>query len=395
MKITSSIVALVTATSIGIVTGNAWSDETPGKSAAPAVQAPVPATNPALNRYRTLPRRGGYAQRWQQPSQWPSRPAGFGQMRPYYVPQRQYQPVPAAPAKNPASTESSQTQEQVKAKNPPSAESRQTQEQLAAKSTELKRAQVTLEQLQLKLQQSREAEHALNEKVAALTGEQQTLQAQLAELQEKLQTCNAAQAQQSQLITSDQQQNRTLTAEHEQLRSDLDSRDKQLATAQADLLAATQALQQTQSGNTLSSKQLGTAIAQADTLKNVLTELKARLESQQTTLQHTGTQTAPPAVQPAVQPAVLQEQPETTALAQQAVQQAQPETTRPEQQDVQPAQPEATSSGQQPRAVDSEVAMLHSVLSELKMQLENTNIRLKDSEQELAACRQDQTPAEQ
>ena len=390
MKIIASIVALVTATSIGIVTGNAWSDETPGKSAAPAVQAPVPATNPAPNRYRTLPRRGGYAQRWQQPSPWPSRPAGFGQMRPYYVPQRQYQAVPAAPAKNPASTESRQPQEQVKAQNPPGAESRQTQEQLAAKSTELKRAQVTLEQLQLKLQQSREAEHALNEKVAALTGEQQALQAQLAELQEKLQTCNAAQAQQSQLITSDQQQNQTLTAEHEQLRSALDSRDKQLATAQADLLAATQAQQQTQSGNTLSSKQLGIAIAQADTLKNVLTELKARLESQQTTLQQTGTQTAPQAVQPARQ----QEQPETTAPAQQAMQQAQPETTRPEQQDVQPAQPETTSSGQQPRAVDSEVAMLHSVLSELKMQLENTNIRLKDSEQELAACREDQAPAE-
>jgi len=39
--------------------------------------------------------------------------------------------------------------------------------------------------------------------------------------------------------------------------------------------------------------------------------------------------------------------------------------------------------------------MLHSVLSELKIQLENTNIRLQDSEQELAACRQDQTRAEQ
>jgi septal ring factor EnvC (AmiA/AmiB activator) len=87
-------------------------------------------------------------------------------MRPYYPPQRQYRAVPAAPAKNPVS-----------------AESKQTQEQLTAKSTELDRAQVTLEQLQLKLQHSREAEHALNEKVAAITGEQQALQAQVAKLQ--------------------------------------------------------------------------------------------------------------------------------------------------------------------------------------------------------------------
>ena len=351
MKIMSSLAALITATSIGIATGHAWSDETtPGESAVPAAQAPARATYPAPDRYRTLPRRGGYAQRWQQPSHRPARPAGYGQMRPYYPPQRQYQAVPAAPAKNPVSTESKQTQEQQTAKN-----------------TELDRAQVTLEQLQLKLQHSREAEHALNEKVAAITGEQQALQAQLAELQEKQETCNAAQEQQSRLITNDQQQNQPLTAEHEQLRSDLDSRDKQLATVQADLLATTQALQQAQSGNNLSSEQLGTAIAQADTLKNVLTGIKARLESQQTTLQHAETQTAP-----------------------QAVQQAQPETTTSEQQAVQQAQSETTTSEQQPGAVGSEVAMLHSVLSELKIQLGNTHIRLQDSEQELAACRQDQ-----
>ena len=371
MKIISSLAALVTATSIGIVTGHAWSDETtPGESAVPAVQAP------ALDRYRTLPRRGGYAQRWQQPSQWPARPAGFGQRRPYYPPQTQYRTVPAAPANNPVSAESKQTQEQLTAKNPVSPESKQTQEQLTAKSTELDRVQVTLEQLQLKLQHNREAEHALNEKVAAITGERQALQTQLAELQGKLETCNAAQQQQSQQITNDQQQNQILTAEHERLRSDLDSRDKQLATVQADVLAATQALQQAQSGNTLSSEQLGTAIAQADILKNVLTEIKTRLESQQTTLQHAGMQTTPQDVQ--------QEQPETTTSEQQAVQQA-----------IQQTQPEIKRSKQQPDAVDSEVAMLHSVLSELKIQLDNTNIRLQDSEQELAACRQNQTRAEQ
>ena len=107
----------------------------------------------------------------------------------------------------------------------------------------------------------------------------------------------------------------------------------------------------------------------------MLNEIKVRLESQQTTLQHAGTQTAP-------------------QLVQQVVQQAQPETTASEQQAVQQAQPETTTSEQQPGAVGTEVAMLHSVLSELKIQLQNQNIRLQDSEQELAACRQDQTRAE-
>lgn len=116
-------------------------------------------------------------------------------------------------------------------------------------------------------------------------------------------------------------------------------------------------------------------MAQADTLKALLTELRTRLENQQTTLQHTGMPTAPQAMQPAAQ----QAPPETTALEQQAMQQAQPETTRSE---------------QQPDAVNSEVAMLRSVLGELKMQLENTNIRLQDSEQELAACRQGEARAE-
>ena len=86
-----------------------------------------------------------------------------------------------------------------------------------------------------------------------------------------------------------------------------------------------------------------------------------------TTLQHAETQTAP-----------------------QAVQQVQSETTTSEQQAVQQAQPETTTSAQQPDAVGTEVAMLHSVLSELKIQLGNTHIRLQDSEQELTACRQDQ-----
>jgi len=366
MKIMPFLAALVTATSIGMATGPAWSDETTqGGSAA---QTPATASYPTRGRYPTPPRQRGYMQRWQQPPRWPAPPSGYGQMRPYYPPQTQHQAAPAAPAKQPVSTES-----------------KQPQEPLTEKSTELDRAELTIEQLQLKLQHSREAEHALNEKVAAITGEQQALQAQVAKLQEQLQTSNATLQQRSQQITSDQQQNLTLTSEHERLRSDLDNRDKQLATMQAELLAARQSLQQAQSGNSLSSEQLGTAITQAGTLKDLLTELRTRLENRQTMQQPETTQS--------VQPAMQQAQPETTPSAQPAVQQAQPETTPSVQPAVQQAQPETKAFEQQADANDSEVAMLRSVLGELKIQLENTNIRLQDAEQELAACRQDQTRA--
>lgn len=216
MKIMSSIAALVTATSIGIATECAWSDETtPGGSAVPAVQTPVPATNPAAGYYPPPSRRGGYEQRWRQPSQWPAPPAGYGQVRPYYPPQRQYQAAPAAPAKNPVS-----------------AESKQTQEQLTAKSTELDTAHATIEQLQLQLQHSLEAERALNEKVAAITGEQQALQAQVTEL-----------------------------------------------------LAAPQAVQQAPSETTTSGQQPGVAGTEVAMLNGVLTELKIQLQNQNIRLQ--------------------------------------------------------------------------------------------------------------
>ncbi len=332
MKLLSSIATVVIATSVGIATECVWSAEaTPGEPAVPALQTTAPATNPAPGRYPPPPRRGGYTQGWQQPSQWPAPPAGYGQVRPYYPQQRPYQAAPAAPAKNPVR-----------------ADIEQRQEQLPSKSTEVDTAHAILEQLQLKLQHSREAERALNEKVAAITGEQQALQTQVTELMTKLDTSNTTLEQQRQQNARKQEQNRILTAEHERLRSDLASRDKQLATVQADLLAATETLQQAQSGNTLSSEQLGTAMAQADTLGNVLSDLKTLLESQQTTLQNTGLQTTAP----------------------QAVQQAPPMTT---------------TSGQQPGAAGAQVALLNNALNDVKLQLQNQNIRLQDTTETLAA----------
>ena len=175
---------LVAAALIGITAESAWSEEaTPSLPAAPAEQTASPGTSNVPVRYPPGPNRGGYAQPWQQPSQWPAPPPGYRQLRPYYPPYGQYRAVSAAPTENPLSVEL-----------------KQTQEQLAAKSTELNTA------------------------------------------------------------------------------------NEQLATLQAELQATREALQQAQSETTVASQQLSTAMEQADILKNVLTELNARLEAQNTRL---------------------------------------------------------------------------------------------------------------
>ena len=264
----SAFAALATAALIGIAAEAAGPDEaTPTGSAAPAVQTPVPVTGPAPGWFPPPPNGGGYAQSWQQPPQWPVPGATYGQWSPYYPRHGQYWAVPATPVVNPLS-----------------AELKQTQEQLTAKNTELDMAHAMLEQLQGALQRSLEAEQALREKVADITGKQQALQAHAAELTTKLNTATDSLNQNRQQITNDQQQNRMLTAARDRLRDDLASRDRQLATVQAELQAAMQAIQQAQSENALSSQQLGTAMAQTETLTNVLTQLNARLESQKTTL---------------------------------------------------------------------------------------------------------------
>jgi len=175
---------LVAAALIGITAETAWSKEaTPSEPAAPVEQTASPGTVNAPVRYPPGPNRGGYAQPWLQPSQWPAPPPGYRQLRPYYPPYGQYRAAPAAPTENPLSVNL-----------------KQTQEQLAAKSTELNTA---------------------NEK---------------------------------------------------------------LATLQAELLATREALQQAQTETTVASQQLSTTMEQVDILKNVLTELKSRLDAQNTRL---------------------------------------------------------------------------------------------------------------
>jgi hypothetical protein len=184
MNILSPRNILVAAVLIGITAESAWSEEaTPSEPGAPAEQTASPGTGYVPGRYPPSPNRGGYAQPWQQPSQWTAPPPGYRQLRPYYPPYGQYRAAPAAPTENPLSVNL-----------------KQTQEQLAAKSTELNTA------------------------------------------------------------------------------------NEQLATLQAELQATREVLQQAQSENTVASQQLSTTMEQADTLKNVLTELKARLDAQNTKL---------------------------------------------------------------------------------------------------------------
>jgi outer membrane protein OmpA-like peptidoglycan-associated protein len=269
MNILSSFAALVTATLIGITAESAWSDEaTPNAPAKPAVQTAAPATGVAPGWYPPPPNRGGYTRPWQQPSQWPVPPQGYGQLPPHYPPPGQYRAAPAAPAT---------------AVNPLSAELKQAQEQLTAKRTELDMAHTMLEQLRGTLQHSIEAERTLREKVADITSAQQALQARVTELTAALNTTTATLEQHQQQITNDQEQTRTLTAERDRLHDDLASRDEELATVQAELQAATQALEQAQAETSTSSQQLSEARSQAETFNIELTELKAQVENQKTT----------------------------------------------------------------------------------------------------------------
>ena len=225
-----SINALVAATLIGIAVENAWSDQAmPNGSAAPVTRTAAPVS--------------GYQPGWHPPPPWPMTPPVYGQQPSFYPPYGQYRAVPTTPAENPLN-----------------AELEQTREQLAAKAAELDTANATLEQSHLRLQQSLEAERTLNEKLAIISNEQQALQAHVTEL----------------------------TAERERLRDALASRHKQLAALQTEHQTAMKTLQQAQSGNMLSSQRLDKAMAQADSLKSMLSGLKTRLESQRTTLQNTG-----------------------------------------------------------------------------------------------------------
>lgn len=146
MKKLSSIHLIVAAALIGIAVESAWSEEaTPGGSAAPAGQTTAPGTGYVPGWYPPRPNRGGYTQPWQQPSQWPAPPPGYGQLRSYHPPYGQYRGVPAAPVENPLSVKLKQTQEQLAAK---STELNTTNEQLATLQTELQATREALQQAQ-------------------------------------------------------------------------------------------------------------------------------------------------------------------------------------------------------------------------------------------------------
>ncbi len=137
---------LAVAALVAVATESAWPEEaTPDVSAAPAGQTAAPETGYVPGWYPPYPNRGGYAQPWQQPSQWPAPPPAYNQSTPYYPPYGQYQTVPAAPVENPLSAELKQTQEQLAAQ---AAELDRTKEQLAKLQTELETATAALQKAQ-------------------------------------------------------------------------------------------------------------------------------------------------------------------------------------------------------------------------------------------------------
>jgi len=152
----------------------------------------------------------------------------------------------------------------------------------------------------------------------------------------------------------------TRTEEHDRLRSDLASRDEQLASVQAELQAAKEALQQ----------------AQTETFNNELTELKAQLESQKTTWLN-AEQTRMLTAERDRLGSDLANRNEQLASVQTELQAAT--------QALQQAQSETNTAGQQLSEARSQAETLNNELTELKAQLESQKSMLLDAEQTLAA----------
>jgi len=159
--------------------------------------------------------------------------------------------------------------------NPLNAELQQVQEQLATKSNELDEAHSTIEQLRIKLQESLAAETRLSDKITYNTREEQALRKRVTELNKTLKTASATQ----------EQQHQQLTAERDQLLGKLASLDKQLATLQSRLQAATQVLIQARSSTGMANESPNTARIQIEALRDALGRLEAELERKETDLQ--------------------------------------------------------------------------------------------------------------
>ena len=354
----SSFTTLLAVALTGMAATHAWSEEaTQTSPAAPAVQAPAPVSGVAPGWYPP-PMQGGYAQPWQQPPRWPTPPRGYGQPPPQYPSYTQSRSAPAAPA----ATE-----------NPLRAELELTQAQLAEKSAELNNAQTVIEQFQLKLQHSLETERLLRENLTELTGEQETLQARVSELSTNLNTSAATLEENRQRITNGIQQIQALAAARDQLRSDLASRDAQLASLQAELQAATQALQQAQSEASAAGEQLDAARAQAESAGNELTALKTQLEQQQSAQLNTTQGQAAELDSLRSDLASRDAQLASLQAELQAATQA-----------LQQAQSEASAAGEQLDAARAQAESAGNELTALKTQLEQQQSAQLNTEQTLA-----------
>jgi outer membrane protein OmpA-like peptidoglycan-associated protein len=145
---------------------------------------------------------------------------------------------------------------------------------LASRDKQLATVQTELQAAAAALQQATSETTTSGQQLSEARAQAERLNNELTELKAQLEN------QKSSLLVAEQ----TLAAEHDSLRSDLASREAQLATVQTELQAATAALQQATSETTTSGQQLSEARAQAETLTKELTELKTQLADRKSSL---------------------------------------------------------------------------------------------------------------
>ncbi len=154
------------------------------------------------------------------------------------------------------------------------AERDRLRDELANRDEQLITMQTELQTVKEALQQANSETTTSAQQLSEARAQAETFNNELTELKARLES------QESTRLNAEQ----TLTEERDRLRSDLANRDEQLITMQTELQTVKEALQQANSETTTSAQQFGEARAQAETFNNELTELKARLESQESTL---------------------------------------------------------------------------------------------------------------
>ncbi|MFQ5643390.1 MAG: OmpA family protein [Thiogranum sp.] len=243
---------ILTAFLTPVTNGVAWSDTAISNADTPfpAARQPLPAGEPAPDRYPPPPPPNPY---WQA-GPWGSSPWGYRQATPVYRSGSEYDRL-------------------LKELAAYRAELDKAREDLQQGQLAMQEARAALDQAQTEHRQDIDLQNALSEKLAAATAENVSLQSRVTQLGNELAAVNES-------LAEHRKQAALLTDERKRLQDALTNRDEQLTSLRESLQATNAELELARSGMDDSRQQLAASQAQAQTYKQELDKLNARLEEQ-------------------------------------------------------------------------------------------------------------------